>query len=92
MAGPTEPSAHDDMDRVFELEWRRSRLKAALDIVARETDPQVFQAFEAYAVHDTPPRKVARMLGMSTNAVYISKTRVLKRLRSVIEQLEAEEA
>ena len=81
-----------DVDKAFEVEWQRNVLSRALTQVAREIDPAVFQAFELYVVHDQPPEKVARLLGVTRNAVYISKARVLRRLRGVLAGLiEAEE-
>ena len=59
----------------------------ALALVAREVDPAVFQAFELYVVHEQPADKVARLLSTTRNAVYISKTRVLRRLRVVLTEL-----
>lgn len=76
-----------EMEELFDIEWRRSLLARALEQVAREVDPAVYQAFELYAVHDQPADKVATLLGTTRNAVYISKTRVLKRLRAILGEL-----
>lgn len=89
--GGLRSAAADEPDVVFETEWRRSLLARALERVARESDPAVFQAFELYALHDEPPQRVAELLGISRNAVYISKTRVLQRLRRVLDELLAAE-
>jgi len=86
-----EPTAPDDAEEAFEHEWRLERLSQALDILRRESDPDTYQAFDLYALKDWPVEKVARFLGVSRNAVYISKTRCLKRLRAIIEKLIAEE-
>jgi RNA polymerase sigma-70 factor (ECF subfamily) len=79
------------MEQIFDLEWRRDLLARALDQVVREIDPAVYQAFELYVLHEQPPDKVAKLLGTTRNAVYISKTRVLKRLRVVLAELMTEE-
>ena len=76
-----------DVDGVFEAEWQRNLLARALALVAREVDPAVFQAFELYVIHEQPADKVARLLSTTRNAVYISKTRVLRRLRVVLSGL-----
>ena len=78
-------------DELFEIEWQRHLLDRALTQVAREVDPAVFQAFELYVIHEQPPSKVARLLGTTRNAVYISKTRVLRRVRVVLAELIAAE-
>jgi RNA polymerase sigma-70 factor, ECF subfamily len=78
-------------EALFEAEWQRHRLHRALSRVATEIDPAVYQAFELCALHGEPPARVAQLLGVSRNAVYISKTRVLQRLRRVLAQLAEEE-
>lgn len=85
------PAAGDALDAVFDAEWRRDLLARTLAQVAREVDPAVFQAFELYVIHEQPPGQVARLLGTTRNAVYISKTRVLKRVRAVLNKLMEEE-
>lgn len=80
-----------EIERIFDLEWHRAQLGHCLKLVARDCDPAVYQAFELYAIHGQPPEQVAKLLGLSRNAVYISKTRVLKRIRSVLAQLRREE-
>jgi DNA-directed RNA polymerase specialized sigma24 family protein len=51
----------------------------------------VFQAFELDALHGETPVKVAKLLGTTPNAVYISKTRVLRRVRTALAELVAAE-
>lgn len=85
-------AADQSMDQAFEDEWRHALLIDCLDEVARQVDPAVYQAFELYAVHGQSPVAVARLLGISTNAVYISKTRVLKLARRVLADRMKEEA
>lgn len=80
-----------EIEAAFEIEWQRGLLARALEQVARETDPTVYQAFELYTLHGQSPDKVAKLLGTTRNAVYISKTRVLKRLRVVLAELAAPE-
>jgi RNA polymerase sigma factor (sigma-70 family) len=80
-------AAVGDMDQAFETEWRRALLGRALTQVAREIDPAVYQAFELTAVHGQSPVNVAKLLGVTRNAVYISKTRVLQRVRTTLNAL-----
>ena len=85
------PSEVDDAQAVFDQEWERNQLAIALREVARCVDPGVYQAFELYAVLGQPASRVAKFLGVSRNAVYISKSRVLARLRDVLARLERDE-
>lgn len=76
---------------VFEREWQRNRLQRALAEVAQEVDPATFQAFELYVVQDQKVEDVADLVGLTRNAVYISKCRVLRRLREAVARFEHEE-
>jgi len=67
----------------WEAEWRRMVINRSLKQVRREMDGKVFRAFELYALGDEPVEQVGAELGMSRNAVYIAKSRVLSRLREL---------
>lgn len=82
-AAAEDAAVDESMDAAFEDEWRRALLLDCLHEVAQRVDPAVYQAFEPYAVHGRPPGDVARLLGVTKNAVYISKTRVLKLAREI---------
>jgi RNA polymerase sigma-70 factor (ECF subfamily) len=79
--------ADSGMDDLFEQEWRRNQLWICLDAAAKETDPAVYQAFELYAVHGQKPEQVAALLGVTRNAVYISKCKVLRRVKALLAEL-----
>jgi RNA polymerase sigma-70 factor (ECF subfamily) len=50
-------------------------------------EPQTFEAFRRVVIDRDPPQVVARELGLSLNAVYIAKSRVLRELRREAEGL-----
>lgn len=75
----------------FEKEWHKVAMEDALDQIRREVDPQTFQAFDLYALKEQPASEVAKLLGMSRNAVYIAKTRILARVRDKLSAQEAGE-
>jgi RNA polymerase sigma-70 factor (ECF subfamily) len=79
-----EESARETWDR----HWRQILLERSLQQVRRETDKKVFEAFELYAIMEKSAEEVAEQLGISTNAVYIAKSRVLTRLRQLQKELE----
>jgi RNA polymerase sigma-70 factor (ECF subfamily) len=75
------PSPAEQYEAEFETEWQKVAMEEALDEIRHEVDPLTFQAFDLYARKDRPVAEVAKLLGLSRNAVYIAKTRVLARLR-----------
>lgn len=74
---PDETEAH----RSWDEDWKRIQLEQCLDRVRGEVEPTSFEAFERVAVHHQSPAQVAEALGITRNAVFIAKHRVLKRLR-----------
>ena len=72
----------------WETQWKRVVLSRCLERVRRESDTQTFTAFVRYGLQEHPADEVAAELGMSRNAVYIAKSRILTRLRELEGQLE----
>jgi RNA polymerase sigma-70 factor (ECF subfamily) len=65
--------------------WRR-----ALELVRAEFEDRTWQAFWRVAVDEQRPADVADELGMTIPAVYQAKSRVLRRVRGGLGELEAD--
>lgn len=89
---PPESLEHQCDDRdlhlTWETQWKRVVLHRCLERVRQESDPQVFAAFVHYALQEQTAAAVAQRLGISRNAVYIAKCRILTRLRELESQLQ----
>jgi RNA polymerase sigma-70 factor (ECF subfamily) len=68
------------------MAYRQRQFAWAVDRVRDEFQEATWQAFWRTAVAGARPRDVAHELGISPGAVYTAKSRVLTRLREVIEQ------
>jgi RNA polymerase sigma-70 factor (ECF subfamily) len=55
--------------------------RQALELLHREFEERTWQAFWRVAVGEQAPADVAAELGMTVNAVYLAKSRILRRLR-----------
>jgi DNA-directed RNA polymerase specialized sigma24 family protein len=62
----------------------------AADQVRDEFRDSTWQAFWLTAVEGHDPKAAAQASGISVGAVYIAKSRVMARLKAVIEQVEGE--
>lgn len=62
--------------------------RAAVDLIGTEFELSTARAFWLTTVEDRSPDDVATELGISVNAVYKAKSRVLRRLREVLSGLE----
>lgn len=69
-------------------EWARAVLSECLERVRAEFELKTVHAFEMFALAKQPADQVASDLGLSRNAVFIAKHRILKRLRELQEDYE----
>lgn len=80
--------SEDEQRNLWEQEWRRAVLRQCLHEVRAEFDPTTLEAFELSAWKGWPTKQVAKHLAMTSNAVFIAKHRVLKRIRQLVPQME----
>jgi RNA polymerase sigma-70 factor (ECF subfamily) len=68
-------------DGLEEAEYRQYLASRALRLMQAEFETSTWKAFWEYLVEGRPAAEVARRLGITVNAVYLAKCRVLRRLR-----------
>jgi RNA polymerase sigma factor (sigma-70 family) len=78
-----EPADNHPPDQAWDDAFEESLLAALLEVVRREVAPETYQAFELLALKELSGRQVARLTGLSRNAVYLARRRVLRRLREL---------
>jgi RNA polymerase sigma-70 factor (ECF subfamily) len=74
-----DPQSH--VSRMWDLEHDRHVAGKLLESVKRQFQGNTWQAFSRLVLDEVPPREVAAELDLSLNAVFIAKSRVLRRLR-----------
>lgn len=72
---------------VWEAEWQRSLLDAALDRLARRVPAKQFQIFDLYRRQDWGVMRVSRELGVNPATVYVVSHRLTKQLKTEIARL-----
>jgi RNA polymerase sigma-70 factor, ECF subfamily len=70
-----------DLSRLWDREHDQHVLKRLLELIEPEFQPATWRAFRRQAIDGVPAETVATELGMTVNAVLISKSRVLSHLR-----------
>lgn len=75
--------------RSWDTSWERAVLDQCLERVRTEVEPSTIRAFELFAIEGRSAAAVAEELGMSRNAVFIAKHRVIKRILELREQMES---
>lgn len=87
----SQPSPAEAFEAAFDAEWRKVAAEVAMETVRREFEPSTFQAFDLCTHKGMKPRDVASLLGLSRNAVYLAKGRVLARLKELLREGEGYE-
>ncbi|MEM6468940.1 MAG: sigma-70 family RNA polymerase sigma factor [Planctomycetota bacterium] len=77
-----------DAEDVWDVEYRRHLFRLACDHIQDEFATSTWAAFNLTAVEAIKPADAASTLGMSVGAVYVSKNRVLKRLREYVSRID----
>src|SRR5438093_401506 len=70
-----------------EAEYRQYVVKQALDLMQAEFQPATWRACWEYMIAGRSAEDVAKELGLTVNAVYLAKSRVLSRLRQELQGL-----
>jgi RNA polymerase sigma factor (sigma-70 family) len=82
------PAPDDAEAAFFDLEYRRGLFVWAADQVRGEFRQSTWQAFWLTAVEGQAASVAAKATGISIGAVYIARSRVMARLKAIIEQVE----
>jgi RNA polymerase sigma-70 factor (ECF subfamily) len=72
------------VEELWQDAFDQAVLLGVLDVVRREAPPRDFAAFELTALHEVSPQDAARVTGLSRNAVYKARRRILKRLQCLL--------
>lgn len=80
--------ADEDLSDTFTAEYRREVFHWAAEQVQQLVANSTWEAFWRTAVLDEPIESVAEELRLSVGAVYIARSRVMKRLQQLVRQFE----
>ncbi len=82
-----ESASQDDSAFLSQSEYRQSLATRALALMKQHFSDTTWQACWLSVAEGLPAKEIATKLGISENAVYLSRARVLKRLRVELEGL-----
>ena len=77
-----------ELEERWDKEWRQHVLNEAMKELRSAVEPSTFQAFELFVLKDMTASKVAGILDISENTVYLAKMRSLKKLKEIVKQIE----
>jgi len=79
------------LERMWDYEWQKNLMSAALEKVKNQVSPKQFQIFHCYVIQEWKPKKVQTELDVSLAQVYLSKNRVGAIFKRELKALEAHE-
>jgi RNA polymerase sigma-70 factor (ECF subfamily) len=82
-----EPAAPDGALEMEEAEYRGYLVGRALSLLRADFQPTTWQAFWECVACDRPAAEVAAELGLSLEAIYAARSRILRRLREELRGL-----
>lgn len=82
--------ASEELDKVWDHEWKTALLEAAMDNVRRQLNPRQYQIFDFYVNKNWAPQKVADKFVISVDRVYMAKYRVTELIQEEVKRLSRE--
>jgi RNA polymerase sigma factor (sigma-70 family) len=86
---------HADSDGKLATDWeadyQRALAAQAMERIKGEFQPATWEAFVLTAIEGRTPAQVSGQVGLSVGAIYVAKSRVIARLRQVIERMQEDE-
>jgi len=81
---PIEEAESGGADPEWIDEFNAKVLRAAMERIRPDFEPQTWRAFELTWIGNRSPQEAAREVGCRVHAIYVAKSRVLQRLREEI--------
>lgn len=77
-----------DLEHVWQREWEKNLVDAALERVKKKVKIKQYQIFDLYVVKQWPVKEVMQTLNVSHAQIYLAKLRVGRLVKKEIESLE----
>src|ERR1041384_7039456 len=81
-------TATSDLEKVWNAEWHRNVLQAALERVRSKVSSTAYQIFQLSIIQQWPNEKVTKALRVNTGHVYLAKHRVRLLLEKELRKME----
>lgn len=82
------PTTDSETDALIELEYRREVYQRAAARVRREVQEPTWLAFELTVLQEQSIEQACRALGLASGSVYAARSRIIRRLRDAVRELE----
>lgn len=99
LAGPDDTTRTDsiarvpdpaslELDSVWDEEWRKNLVDAAIERVKEKVTPKQFQIFDLSVLKELPVREVTKLLKVNAAQVYLARHRISALVKQEVSRLE----
>ena len=88
LSGVQDPRKWDELARRMETEYQSDLFEQANALVRPRVAENTWRAYEMTAIENRPAADVAEELCMKVSEVYVAKSRIIKRIREAVAELE----
>ncbi len=83
-----QPQSDENTEKQIKLEYRRELYLQAANMVRADVHPETWQAFELTVIGGQDIEMAENQLGKSVGAIYAARSRIMRRLREAVRELE----
>jgi RNA polymerase sigma-70 factor (ECF subfamily) len=87
-----QPEDDGESAAEIELEYRRELYLQAARVVRGDVEPETWRAFELTVIENRPIDAAAVELGKPVGVIYAARSRIMRRLRDAVRELEKAES
>lgn len=80
--------ASQNMNALWDTEWEKNLLEAAITKVKRRLDPQKYQIFDFCVNKEWTPKKIAEAFSIPITQVYLAKHRVTEMIKEEVKKMQ----
>ena len=83
-----QPDQHNELEQYWDHEYQQQLIRWAAQQIRDQFKESTWQAFWLTSVEERAPQEVAQEIGLSVGAIYVAKSRVMKRLAEKIREID----
>ena len=80
-------ATESELEAVWDAEWEKNLLAAALERLQMQVSSKQFQIFHRHVIEERPAREVCATLGVSLAQVYLAKHRLSRLLKGILQRI-----
>jgi RNA polymerase sigma-70 factor (ECF subfamily) len=85
--GVADPAAERGFAELWDGEWQKNLVDAAMERVKRRVDPEHYQIFYLHSVKNMSGKDIGELLGITAAKVYMVRLRIARQVKREVQEL-----